>query len=70
MTKNININLLIPFENHPFKKRDGIEQRELVESIAQNGLLEPIRHNRSACDNQRNEQRRGDNRNGGFKYSP
>ena len=42
MTKNININLLIPFENHPFKKRDGIEQRELVESIAQNGLLEPI----------------------------
>lgn len=42
MIKNININLLIPFENHPFKKRDGIEQRELVESIAQNGLLEPI----------------------------
>ncbi len=42
MTKNININLLIPFENHPFKKRDGIEQRELIESIAQNGLLEPI----------------------------
>ena len=42
MTKNININLLIPFENHPFKKRDGIEQRELVESIAQNGLFEPI----------------------------
>ena len=42
MTKNININLLIPFETHPFKKRDGIEQRELVESIAQNGLLEPI----------------------------
>ena len=42
MTKNININLLIPFENHPFKKRDGIEQSELVESIAQNGLLEPI----------------------------
>lgn len=42
MTKNININLLIPFENHPFKKRDGIEQSELVESIAQNGLFEPI----------------------------
>ena len=42
MTKNININLLIPFENHSFKKRDGIEQSELVESIAQNGLLEPI----------------------------
>lgn len=42
MTKNININLLIPFENHPFKKRDGIEQLELAESIAQNGLLKPI----------------------------
>lgn len=42
MIKNINIDLLVPFENHPFKKRDGIEQRELVESIAQNGLLEPI----------------------------
>jgi ParB family chromosome partitioning protein len=42
MTKNININLFIPFENHPFKKRVGIEQSELVESIAQNGLLEPI----------------------------
>lgn len=42
MIKNISIDLLVPFENHPFKKRDGIEQRELVESIAQNGLLEPI----------------------------
>ena len=42
MTKNININLLVPFENHLFKKMDGIEQRELVESIAQNELLEPI----------------------------
>ena len=27
--KNINIDLLIPFENHPFKKRDGIESEEL-----------------------------------------
>ncbi|MDY4698052.1 ParB/RepB/Spo0J family partition protein [Eubacterium coprostanoligenes] len=40
--KNININLLIPFENHPFKKRDGIENEELKESIKENGLLEPI----------------------------
>ena len=31
--KNINIDLLIPFENHPFKKRDGIENEELKESI-------------------------------------
>lgn len=25
--KNTNIDLLIPFENHPFKKRDGIEKK-------------------------------------------
>lgn len=40
--KNINIDLLIPFENHPFKKREGIENEELKESIKENGLLEPI----------------------------
>ena len=40
--KNINIDLLIPFENHPFKKRDGIENEELTESVKENGLLEPI----------------------------
>ena len=40
--KNINIDLLVPFENHPFKKRDGIESEELKESIKENGLLEPI----------------------------
>lgn len=39
---NINIDLLIPFENHPFKKRDGIENEELKESVKENGLLEPI----------------------------
>ena len=42
MIKNISIDLLIPFENHPFKKRSGIEQQELTESIKENGLLEPI----------------------------
>ena len=42
MIKNINIDLLVPFENHPFKKRSGIEQQELTESIKENGLLEPI----------------------------
>ena len=26
--KNINIDLLVPFENHPFKKRDGIENEK------------------------------------------
>ena len=40
--KNINIDLLIPFENHPFKKRDGIEKEELAESVKENGLLQPI----------------------------
>lgn len=40
--KNINIDLLIPFENHPFKKRGGIENEELKESVKENGLLEPI----------------------------
>ena len=42
MIKNISIDLLVPFENHPFKKRSGIEQQELTESIKENGLLEPI----------------------------
>ena len=42
MIKNISVDLLIPFENHPFKKRSGIEQQELTESIKENGLLEPV----------------------------
>ena len=42
MTKTIDINLLVPFENHPFKERSGIEQQELTQSIKENGLLEPI----------------------------
>ena len=37
--KNINIDLLILFENHPFKKREGIENEELTESVKENGLL-------------------------------
>lgn len=40
--KHINIDLLIPFENHPFKIRNGIEKEELAESIKENGLLQPI----------------------------
>lgn len=42
MIKNISLDLLVPFENHPFKERSGIEQQELTESIKENGLLEPI----------------------------
>lgn len=42
MIKNISIDLLVPFENHPFKERSGIEQQELTESIKENELLESI----------------------------
>ena len=42
MINNISIDLLVSFENHPFKKRSGIEHQELTESIKENGLLEPI----------------------------
>ena len=42
MTKTVDINLLVPFEYHPFKERSGIEQQELTESIKENGLLESI----------------------------
>ncbi len=34
--KNIDINSLVPFENHPFKERSGMEQEELFESIKEN----------------------------------
>lgn len=34
--------MLVPFENHPFKKRSGIEQQELTQSIKENRLLKPI----------------------------
>ena len=40
--KNIEISSLVPFENHPFKERSGLEQEELLESIKESGLLEPI----------------------------
>lgn len=40
--KTIDISLLVPFENHPFKERSGTEQEELLESIKENGVLEPI----------------------------
>lgn len=40
--ENIQIDLLIPFENHPFQERNGIEQTELLESIKTNRLLTPL----------------------------
>ena len=27
MIKNISLDLLVPFENHPFKERSGIDRR-------------------------------------------
>lgn len=40
--ENINIDLLIPFVNHQFHDRNGMEQEELTNSIKTNGLLEPL----------------------------
>ena len=40
--EKIKIEMLIPFENHPFKSRTGEEQTELLESIRANGTLVPI----------------------------
>ena len=30
MIKTVGIDLLVPFENHPFKERNGIKQQELI----------------------------------------
>lgn len=40
--QKVSTDKLIPFNNHPFKNRDGIEKEELLESIKTNGILEPI----------------------------
>lgn len=42
MVKIVAIHSLFPFPNHPFKERIGAEQEELLESIKENGLIEPI----------------------------
>lgn len=41
-TKNIGINKLYPFENHPYKVQDNEEMESLTESIKQHGVLSPI----------------------------
>lgn len=38
----IKIDLIYPFENHPFKVIDDDKMEELVESIKQNGVLSPV----------------------------
>ena len=40
--KNIFIEKLHPFENHPYKVQDNEEMERLAESIQQNGVLSPI----------------------------
>lgn len=40
--KNVDIALLTPFEDHPFKLRDGEELEELMVSIKKNEIIEPL----------------------------
>ena len=40
--KNISIDKLHPFENHPYKVQDNEEMERLAESIKQNGVISPI----------------------------
>lgn len=40
--KNISINKLHPFKNHPYKVQDNEEMERLAESIKQNGVVSPI----------------------------
>ena len=40
--KNISIDKLHPFENHPYKVQDNEEMERLAESIKQNGVVSPI----------------------------
>lgn len=40
--KNVDIALLTPFEDHPFKLRDGEELEELMTSIKKNKIIEPL----------------------------
>lgn len=40
--EKIDIGLLVPFKDHPFSDRNGLENDELIQSIKDNGILEPI----------------------------
>lgn len=40
--KNISIDKVHPFENHPYKVQDNEEMERLAESIKQNGIVSPI----------------------------
>ena len=39
--KDIQLEKLVPFQNHPFKVRDDEEMNKLVESVSENGVLVP-----------------------------
>lgn len=39
--KDIPLEKLVPFPNHPFKVRDDEEMNKLVESVSENGVLVP-----------------------------
>ena len=41
-SSNLDINSLIPFENHPFRLYAGEKLRRMVESIKENGVIEAI----------------------------
>jgi len=40
--QQINIDLLVPFANHPFKLYEGQRFADMVESIRANGVISPI----------------------------
>jgi len=40
--RKININLVVPFKNHPFKPYEGQRLMDMVESVRANGVLAPI----------------------------
>lgn len=40
--EKIDIGLLVPFKDHPFSDRNGLENDELIQSIKDNGILEPL----------------------------
>ena len=42
IVKNVDIASLTPFEDHPFKLRDGEELEELMASIKKNKIIEPL----------------------------
>ena len=40
--EEIDINLLVPFKNHPFQLYEGERLNDMVESIKENGILTPV----------------------------